>query len=138
MVALQFDHGILDCATRATCRLQPFAQRSHCRLVEVKAADHGYRLAGPAGCLATDANDAVALTRGLGKRGTFACRERLSAGRAHPPAVGRIDKTAVTCCLAHEAILDGSEPRARARLSNHARHAPFIASHPSPRSPTVH
>jgi hypothetical protein len=108
MVALQLEHAVLDRSACAASRLQSLPQRSQRRIVESQAPHHSHGLAAAARRLATNANDAVALARRFRNRGADACRERLAAGRAHPPAVGRIDKTAVPRCLAHESILDGS------------------------------
>lgn len=94
VVALHFDHPILDCAARTAGRAQLLAQQGEGERIEREPGDERYALAAATLRLARYAHHAVACRCQSGAGLANAFRDRLPAFGAHPSAIGGIDKAA--------------------------------------------
>jgi hypothetical protein len=95
MVALYFNHTILDRSTRTAGRAQLLAQHGKGRSIERQPFDKGYTLAAPSFGVARHAHRAIAYERGLGPGLADALRESKPTFGAYTPDIGGIYKVAV-------------------------------------------
>ncbi|WP_439647042.1 hypothetical protein [Chromobacterium alticapitis] len=92
VVALYFQHAILERAAAAAARAQLLAQLGQVLSDQWHAFHHRHRLAAAALALARNADDAVAGRRR--RLAALALRHRLPASRTHAAMFGRIDQAA--------------------------------------------
>jgi hypothetical protein len=99
MVALHFNHAILDRSTRAAGRAQLFAQRGQGNGVERQPSHDRYALPAPTFGLASYPRDAVAYRLCPRNRLAYTFRERASAFGTHPSTVCGVNEATLRTAL---------------------------------------
>lgn len=96
VVALDFEHAVLNRAARPTGRPESFAQRRQCRGVEFQATDYGYDLATATFGLMAHPNNAIAPGCLGGRWGAGTLGHGFAAGGAHPTTISGINEATGT------------------------------------------